>query len=165
MSDESLLTISVGVAAVALLLQTTVLVRIWLLILKVRKPVQQIIADVSEIAGIARRRAADVDLTVASISKIARARTEQADAVARELLDKGHLQTLAADRVVCEVLQKIERATDETERLIKKPFRQVHALRAGFRAGFGRLFSRGQQRTNARDAYTVPPRAGNREIW
>lgn len=152
MSHESLQTIFVVVAAVALLLQATLLVGIWLVILKVRKPVQQIIADVSEIAGIARRRADDVDFTLAQISRIARMRAEQADAVARELLERGHLQALEADRIVCDVLQRIEHATDETKRIINKPFRQVQALNAGFRAGFGCLFSRRRPRTNGRDA-------------
>jgi hypothetical protein len=128
------------------------LVGIWLLILKVRTPVQQITADVSEIAGIARRRADDVDLTLAQISRIARMRAEQADAVARELLERGHLQALEADRIVWDVVQRIEHATDETERIITKPFRQVRALNAGFRAGFGCLFSRGRPRTNGPDA-------------
>jgi hypothetical protein len=151
-SHESTQTIFTVVAAIALLLQATVLVGIALVMFKIRKPIQEIIANVAEMAGIARRRADDVDLTLAQIGRIAQTRAEQADVIAREFLDRSHLQALAADRILCDVLQRIEHATDETERIIKKPFRHVHALNAGFRAGFGYLFSRGRPRATGRDA-------------
>ena len=60
MSQESLQTTFIIVAAVALLLQAIVLVGIALLMFKLRKPVRRIITYASEIAGIARRRADDL---------------------------------------------------------------------------------------------------------
>ena len=61
MSQESLQTTFIIVAAVALLLQAIVLVGIALLMFKLRKkPVRRIITNASEIAGIARRRADDL---------------------------------------------------------------------------------------------------------
>jgi hypothetical protein len=148
MSYESIQTAFVVVAAVALLLQASVLIGIALLIFKIRKPVQEVIANASEIARIARRRADDVDRTLGQLAGIA----EQADAIARELLDRGHLKVLAADRIACDVLQRIGHATDETERIIKKPFRRFRALNAAFRAGLGYLFLGDRPQTNRRDA-------------
>jgi hypothetical protein len=152
MSQESLQTIFIIVAAVALLLQAIVLVGLALLMFELRKPVADIIRNASEIAGIARRRADDLDLTLAQISRITQMRAEQADTVARELLDRGHEQAVAADRLVGDLLRKFEHATDEAERIVQEPLRRVHALSAGFRAGFGYLFSRGRARTNPRGA-------------
>jgi hypothetical protein len=54
----------------------------------------------------------------------------------------GHAQAVAADRLVFDLLRKIEHATDEAERIIQEPLRWVRALNAGFRSGFGYLFSR-----------------------
>ncbi len=152
MSQESLQTSFIIVAAVALLVQTTVLVGLALAIFKLRKPVHEIIANASEIAGIARRRADDIDVTLAWISGIAQARVQQADTVSRELLDRGHASVLAADRIVGDALQRMEHTTDEAERLIQEPLRQVRALNAGLRAGFGHLFSSGRPRANRREA-------------
>ena len=100
MSQESLQTIFIIVAAVALLFQAIVLVGLVLAIFKLRKPVHEMITNASELAGIARGRADDIDVTLARISGMAQARTEQADTVSRELLDCGNASALAADRIV-----------------------------------------------------------------
>jgi hypothetical protein len=114
MTHETLQTIFIIVAAVALLIQAVVLVAVALLVFKIRKPVQSIAADVSEVSGIARQRAQQLDPIVGEISRIVLTRTEHADAFAKEILDKGHLQVVSADRIVSDILQRVETVTHET---------------------------------------------------
>ena len=40
---------------------------------------------------------------------------------------------LAADRLLGNLVRKIEYATEETERIVKKPIREAHALNVGVR--------------------------------
>ncbi|MFY9528494.1 MAG: hypothetical protein WBC04_12315 [Candidatus Acidiferrales bacterium] len=148
MTHETLQTIFIIVAAVALLIQAVVLVAVALLVLKIRKPVQSIAADVSEVSGIARQRAQQLDPIVGEISRIVLTRTDHADAFAKEILDKGHLQVVSANRIVSDILQRVETVTHETERVIRKPFREAYALTKGVRTALGYAFSRRRPRTN-----------------
>jgi hypothetical protein len=150
MSPESLQTIIVALVAILLLFQTIVLIWIFLQFVRIRKPLEELIANASEVTGIVRRRAERLDVTLAQISQILQDRVEQADDVAREFLDRSRTQALAADRLVGDLVRRIEYATEETERIVKKPFREAHALIAGLRAALGCLFSHSRSRTNRR---------------
>ena len=151
MSPESWQTIIVALVAILLLVQTIVLSWILLQLVRIRKPLEELIANACEVAGIVRRRAERLDVTLAQITQILQNRAEQADDVAREFLDRSRTQALAAERLICDLVRTIEYATEETERIVKKPFREAHALIAGLRAALGYLFSRGRSRTNRRD--------------
>lgn len=151
MSPESLQTIIVALVAILVLFQTTTLIWIFLQLVRIRKPLEELIANAREAAGIVRRRAERLDVTLAQITQILQNRAEQADDLAREFLDRSRTHSLAAERLICDVVRTIEYATEETERIVKKPFRQAQALIAGLRAALGCLFSHGRSRTNRRD--------------
>jgi hypothetical protein len=150
MSPESLQTIIVALVAILLLFQTFVLIWIFLQLVRIRKPLEELIANAREVAGIVRRRAERLDVTLAQITQILQSRAEQADDVAREFLDGSRTQALAAERLMGDLVRRIECATEETERIVKKPFREAHALIAGLRAALGCLFSHSRPRTNRR---------------
>ena len=151
MSPESLQTIIVALVAILLFFQTTVLIWIFLQLVRIRKPLEELIANAREVAGIVRRRAERLDVTLAQITQILQNRAEQADDVAREFLDRSRTQALAAERLMGDLVRRIEYTIEETERTVKKPFREAHALIAGLRAALGCLFSRSRSRTNRRD--------------
>jgi hypothetical protein len=67
------------VLAAVLLLQTIVLVTVALSILKVRKPLEALIASTHELLGIARHRAQQLDVTRERIGQVFQKRNEQAD--------------------------------------------------------------------------------------
>jgi hypothetical protein len=114
MSPESLQTIIVAVVAILLLFQLAVLVGIALLVVRIRKPLEELIANAREVVGIARHRAERLDVTLAQISRMVQNRAEQADGIARELLDASRVQVLAADRLLGNLVRKIEYATEES---------------------------------------------------
>src|ERR1700756_4438229 len=151
MSPESLQTSILALVAILLLFQTIVLSWILLQLVRIRKPLEELIASAREVAGIVRRRAERLDVTLAQITQILQNRAEQADDLAREFLDRSRTQALAAERLICNLVRTIEYATEETERIVKKPFREAHALIAGLRAALGCLFSHSRSRTNRRD--------------
>lgn len=112
---------------------------------------QTIIANAREVTGIVRRRAERLDVTLAQIAQILQNRAEQADDVAREFLDRSRTQILTAERLMGDLVRRIEYATEEAERIVKKPFHGAHALITGLRAALGCLFSCSRSRTNRRN--------------
>ena len=93
----------------------------------------------------------DLDLTLAQITQILQDRAEQADDVAREFLDRSRTQALAAERLMGNLIRRIEYASEDTERIVNRPFREAQALVAGARVALGCLFSRARSCTNRRD--------------
>ena len=79
MSPESLQTIIVALVAILPLFQTIMLIWIFLQLVRIRKPLEELIANASEVTGIVRRRAERLDVTLAQISQILQNRAEQAD--------------------------------------------------------------------------------------
>ena len=148
MSYESWQTTILAVLAAVLLLQTIVLVAVALSILKVRRPIEALIASTHELLGIARHRAQRLDVTLERIGQVVQERSEQADVIAKELLAKSQIRAQAVDQLLCHLLREMEYVADEVERLFRKPLQEAHALRAGFRAGFESFFSRRQQTKN-----------------
>jgi hypothetical protein len=71
MSQEALQTTIVAVVAIVLLFQTTALAGVALLALKIRKPLEQLIANANAVVGIAAE-GEQLDLTLAQINRIAR---------------------------------------------------------------------------------------------
>src|SRR5260370_26611735 len=81
MSPESLRTIIVALVAILLLFQTIVLIWIFLQLVRIRKPLEELIANAREVAAIVRRRADGLQVTLAQITQILQNRAEQADDV------------------------------------------------------------------------------------
>ena len=98
MSYESWQTTILAVLAAVLLLQTIVLVAVALAILKVRKPLEAMVASTHELLGIARLRAQRLDVTLERIGQVVQDRSEQADVIAKELLAKSQIRAQAVDR-------------------------------------------------------------------
>jgi len=81
MSPESLQTIIVAVVAVLLLSQTTMLID-WVAVplVRIRKPLGELLANACVVVGITRRRAERLDVTLAQITQMIQNRAEQTTA-------------------------------------------------------------------------------------
>lgn len=152
MSQESLQTFMVGIAALALLFQTVVLVAMALRVFKVCRSIDSLIAKASELVEIGRRSGQSLDVTLGQINRIVLDWTAQADTIARDLLDRCRIQAIAVDRYICDLILKVQNAVSEMERTVKEPFHEVHALGAGVRVALESLFSPSKSRTNGRGA-------------
>jgi hypothetical protein len=117
MSHESWQTAILAALTVVLLFQTIVLVGVALSVLKIRRPLEALIASTHELVRIARRRVERLDITLERIGQMIQERGEQADHVARELLEKSQIRAHAADELISHLLRKIERVSDEVEHI------------------------------------------------
>jgi hypothetical protein len=153
MSNESLQTIILGIVAIVLLLQISMLAIAALLVTRVHKRFEELFADACEMVRIMRLRAEQWDVTLVQIGRIVQIvqnRVEHADGVAKELLNRSLQQTFAADRIISDLLSTLESATQEIKEVIKKPLREARALNAAVRAAVACLASHGSSRTNER---------------
>jgi len=153
MSDESLQTIILGIVAIVLLLQISMLLIIVLFVLRVHKRFEELVADACEIVRIMRLRAEQLEVTLVQagrIIQIVQNRVEHADGVAKDLLNTSLRQTFTADRIISDLLSTLESATQEIKEVVKKPLREARALNAAVRAAVACLASHGSSRTNER---------------
>jgi L-2-hydroxyglutarate oxidase LhgO len=153
MSNESLQTIILGIVAIVLVLQISMLVVAALLVTRVHKRFEELVADAREMVRIMRLRAEQWEVTMVQagrIVQIVQNRVEHADGVAKELLNRSLRQTLAADRIISDLLSTLESATQEVKEVVKKPLREARALNAAVRAAVAYLASHGSSRTNER---------------
>jgi hypothetical protein len=144
MSQESLQTIFVGVVAIVLVSQTIVMVLLARFLIRVRKPLEELIANTYATIQIMRRRAERLDVTLAQIDQTVRSRTEQIDSMAGELLNKSHLQVLEAERIIFDLLDALAYVSQEAGQSARNLVRKARALNAGARAAAECLFSRGK---------------------
>ena len=128
MSYESWQTTILAVLAAVLLLQTIVLVAVALAILKVRKPLEAMVASTHELLGIARLRAQRIDVTLERIGQVVQDRSEQADVIAKELLAKSQIRAQAVDRLLGHLLREMEYVADEVERFFRKLLQEALCL-------------------------------------
>jgi len=152
MSNESLQTIILGIVAIVLLLQISMLAVAALLVTRVHKRFEELFADACEMVRIMRLRAEQWDVTLVQIGRIVQIvqnRVEHADGVAKELLNRSLQQAFAADRIISDLLSTLESATQEVKEVVKKPLREARALNAAVRAAVACL-AHGSSRTNER---------------
>ena len=114
MSHESLQMAILAILAVVLFLQTSALVGVALYIVKVRRPVEALLASTHELLGIARRGAERLDFTRERIGQMVQERSEQANGVAKELLDKSQMRAQAADQLISHLLRKMEQTVSRS---------------------------------------------------
>jgi|ERR1043166_2938450 hypothetical protein len=141
MSDESLQTLILAAIAIVLLLQTALLIGFAIYIYRIRRPLEALIARADEFLEIAERGAKRADNALEQIEQIIDDRAEQADVVAKELLERSQIMVRTIDELISQCLRKIEDLLEAIESTVKKPLHEARALRAGFRAGIGSLFS------------------------
>jgi|SRR5579859_7780318 len=153
MAHESLLTVFVIVTALAVVMQAAILFAMFrvmkeilakttqiesgvkdhlnpvldsvhALTTAVREPVNAILANLTEVSGLLRQRAAS------------------ADAVAAEVLERVRIEAIRMDELLTGVLGRMERAAEAAERGVLIPVREISAVIAGLRQGFAYFFGR-----------------------
>lgn len=146
MNDQSVQTLILGAIAIALLLQTALLIGFAIIIYRVRRPLDELIARTNNFLETAERGAKRADHALEQIEQIVDQRAEQADAVAKELLDRTQTQVRAANQIMSQYLRQIEELSEAAEAIFKKPLHEARALAAGFWAGVESVFSKRAQR-------------------
>jgi methyl-accepting chemotaxis protein len=112
------------------------------MLVDLRPKIDQIVGNVSNIAGTAQDSAL-----------LVRSEMERIDATISDVLDRARLHVIRADDIVGRTLDKVEDTTEKVHHTVLSPIRQVSGLMQGLSAGFEHFL--GQRRRN-RDAMGVP---------
>jgi ABC-type transporter Mla subunit MlaD len=153
MANETVLTIFVIVAAVAIVMQAFVMFGIWRAIEKIPPKIDEIHAhfkermdplteSVTEIVASSRDPLRTITANLAEISQTLRQRSVQVDEVVEDLVEKTRLQIIRADQVLTNLADKVEETTDKVQQGVLAPIQEITAAIKGLRSGFDFFFSK-----------------------
>jgi hypothetical protein len=153
MDRDPKLAVILFLVAVAVVLQAGAMVGILLSMLKVRREVEGLRADVKQrldplaqsVAGIladAREPVRTLIANLAEISNVLRDRTGQVDRVVAELVERSRLQIIRADQMISDLAEKVGSTAQAVERQVMVPIQEAAAVIKGVRSGLEFLLSR-----------------------
>jgi hypothetical protein len=153
MEHETVLTVFVIVAAVAIVMQMLVMTGIYFAIRDLHRDLVDVRAvtkqkidtlteRVTEFIASSREPIRDVAANLADMSRTIRERTAQFDSVMADFLDRSRLQIIRIDQLVTTFVDKAENAADRVEKKVVAPVQEMAAVIAGVRKGFEFLFAR-----------------------
>ena len=153
MVDNTGLTIALVLVAIAVLMQSCVMVGMWLAMRRIPGQIDAIRADIKqrldplaqsvmEIVSNARDPLRNITSNLAEISKMLRERTADVDTLVAEMVDKSRTQVIRVDQLVSDVITKVETTSDAVQRGVLAPVQEVSAVIKGMQAGLEFLFSR-----------------------
>ena len=156
------LTVALILVAIAVLMQASAMLGIWLAIRKIPGQIESVRTDVKqrleplaqsavEIVNSSREPLQTITTNLADISRILRERTTDADEVAGELLEKSRSQIVRVDRMVNDLVERVESTADSVQKGVLGPIQEVSAVVRGVRSGIEFLFSR-RRVTNVSEA-------------
>lgn len=152
--------IFIAVAAIAIVIQTAVIVSTLLFLRPVILRFTQIASDlqgkISPILVIANRIVADSEDRIksimadtAEIAHTARGEAQKVDRVVTEAIEKLRLQIIRTDQIVTGALEAVEEAGSKVRRSVLAPVNQFSALLKGLKVGLDVI--RGSRRPNTDD--------------
>lgn len=153
MAHDSVLTVFVILAAVAIVMQASVMLGIYLSVRKlpaqiegIRTEVKQrldpLAQSVTEIVADSREPVRTLTTNLAEISRILHDRTRHVDSLLDDLVDKSRTQIIRVDQMVSDLVEKVESTADVVQRQVLAPIQEVSAVIKGVRSGLEFLFSR-----------------------
>ena len=162
---ENLVPVFIIATAIAVVLQTAILVALFVLFVKRTKRMQALAAEVKSKAlptientnamlTELRPRITEIVANVEHSSRIARAQIERVDATMSDAVDRTRLQIIRADELINRTLDRVEETSDMVHRTVVSPIRQVQGLFQGVSAGLE--FFLGRKRRQGRDGVGVP---------
>lgn len=159
MAHETLLTIFVIVAALALAGQAAVMVGLYLSMRDIPRQIEDIrrtvkeridpLADsLREMLASSREPVRTITANLAEISQVLRERTSSVDLLLADVLEKSRAQIIRVDQLITNLTHKVETTADAVERRVMAPVQEVSAVFAGVRSGLGFLFSGKRRKSN-----------------
>jgi methyl-accepting chemotaxis protein len=153
MAHETLLTVFIIIAAVAILLQAFAMLGIFIAIQRIQGEVASIRSDlkqrldpitqsVTQIITDSREPLRTVMSNLSEVSRSVREGTSNVDAVLDELLDKFRLQVIRIDQTITDLLEKIDKTTTMVQRNVVVPVTEVSAVVKGLKVGLDFFLSR-----------------------
>lgn len=153
MVHETVLTVFVILAAVAMSIQAGVMLSAYFSLRGVPRQMEDMRRDLkqrldplaqslTEILANSREPVRTIGGNLAEISQMLRERTSHVDSLLAELVDRSRAQIIRVDQMVAGLAQKVESTADEVQRKVLAPIQEVSAVIKGIRSGLEFLFSR-----------------------
>jgi hypothetical protein len=163
MAHDTLLTIFVIVAALALAGQAVVMLGLYLSLRDIPRQIEDIrrsiteridpLADsVREILAGSREPVRTIITNLEEISQVLRERTNSVDLLLADVLEKSRAQIIRVDQLITNLTRKVETTADAVERRVMTPVQEVSALAAGVRSALEVLFSSKRRKSKVREA-------------
>jgi hypothetical protein len=145
LDNDTILLAFVGVAAVAILLQTIILLATFIAVRKAAQSVKEEVEDlrssmmpvIYNSRDLFARLAPKVEATVDDLAEIAhvlRVQTAAVESSAVAIMEKLHRQTSRLDLMITTVLDAVDRAGGFVAETVSRPVRQVSALLSSIKA-------------------------------
>ena len=153
MSHQSVVTVFVVVAAIALCIQAGVLVALFLMVRNAVKQIQDILQGVTRlitpvlegaaaILADSREPIQRITSNLSEISRVVANRAQGVDALLEETTEKVRRQLVRVDQMIGVLLEKIESTAGVIQRGIMAPVLELSAIGKGVRSGLEFLMSR-----------------------
>lgn len=153
MAHEDLLTAFVIVTALAVVMQAGLLLGMFLVSRRIlsaamrmesgiKDHLNPMVDSIHSVTTAAREPISTILSNLTEVTDLLRKRAVSADAVAAELLERARVDVVRVDELFAGILGRVERAAESAERGVLGPVREISALVAGIRRGFGYFFSR-----------------------
>jgi hypothetical protein len=141
-----LLTIFVGVSALAMLVQAGTLLGLFLVARKLQKRVTPLIPQVEGVVGVTRQTIERVDkhiekigATSASIMDQAKVQVAKVDELLNDATTRAKVQMERAEMVLDDTMTRVQQTVTIVQSGVLRPVREVHGILAGFRAALAHL--------------------------
>jgi len=162
---ENLVPLFIIVTAIAVVIQTAILVALFIAVRQTSGRVEALASEVKtkalptiETAQAMlvelRPRVTEIVANVEHSARIARAQIERVDATVSDAVDRTRLQVIRADELINRTLDRVEETSDMVHRTVVSPIRQMQGLVQGLSAGLE--FFLGRKRRQGRDGMGVP---------
>ncbi len=152
MAHDTLLTIFIIIAALALAGQAAAMLGLYFSMRDIPRQIEDIrrsvkeridpLADsVREMLASSREPVRTITVNLAEISQVLRERASSVDQVLADVLEKSRAQILRVDQLITDLTRKVETTADAVEHRVMAPVQEVSAVFAGVRSGLEFLFS------------------------
>jgi methyl-accepting chemotaxis protein len=158
----NLLTVFVGLTALAIVIQMGVLIALFVSSKKTSERLQTISKELEEnllpmihdariLLADATPKVQEILENITVLSSTARRDAERISATANEINDRIREKMVQADELVTRTLTRVEETTENVQQVIKSPMRQISGVLAGVTAGLAEFLGsrKLQQRKNA----------------
>lgn len=163
--DDNLLRVFIALTAIAVVLQSGILVALYV---AVRKSAARMEALATQVTAKAlptletaqsmlvelRPKIETLASNAADTTSILRVQLGRVDSTLSDILDRTRLQVIRADEILNRTMDKVEDTTEVVHRTVLSPIRQVSGLMSAVSTGFEVFF--GQKRRSPRNGMGVP---------
>ncbi len=162
MDQNTALTVTLILVAIAVLLQAVAMLGMWLLFRRIPEQIEGVRNDIKqrldplarsalEIVDNSREPLRTISSNLVEISQMLRERTTNMDALMADAIDKTRLQIIRVDQMVSDLVVKVGNTADAVQRGVLGPINEVNALVKGVKSGLEFLFTR-RRVTNVSEA-------------